>query len=582
MLLSAAKKKLPLAEVKRPLNPKSRLHLLQLLTQSSFSMSFEPAVEKLDLLLEQHSDPSLAYALAEGGTHTESQDAAFDTENGLKRGLKNRHLTMISLCGIIGPGILIGAGGALHNGGPAALIIGFGVVGILAFSVMQSLGELSTMYPSGGAFSTLCAKFVDPAFGAAVGWNYVIVWIAVLSNEYNATSSIMQFWGPQVPLYGYILIFWFFFLGIQFLGVEAFGEMEFWLALFKIGGLVAFYVFSIVYVSGGLPHQKAFGFEYWNNPGAFADGFKGVVSVFVFCSTFYSGTESVAIAASESRNPGVAVPSAIRQTFWRIIIIYMGVALFYGITVPWNDPNLMGSSRTLKSPITIAITRAGWSGAPHLVNAFILVTCISAVNSSIYIGSRSIINLANEGAAPRFLTYVTKRGVPAFAIILMNAFGFLSMMNVSTGAAEAYNYIVNLSGVSVFIVWGSINFAHLRFRRALKLQGVSTATLPYRGIWFPWLTYLGLFGNVFLGLIQGWSYFKPFDAGNFVDAYILLPVFVVIFLFVKVIKKTKWVDLATVDLDAGRRKDLDSEIETLTESAEPKAAWTWKRLFNWM
>ncbi|ODQ78335.1 hypothetical protein BABINDRAFT_65824 [Babjeviella inositovora NRRL Y-12698] len=541
-------------------------------------MLFERNLEKKAGSLDEALDSTHAASIV--------QQSAFDPDNGLKRGLKNRHVSLIALAGIIGPGILIGAGGALHSGGPASLIIGFGVVGILAFSVMQSLGELSTMYPSGGAFSTLCNKFVDPAFGAAVGWNYVIVWIAVLSNEYNSVSSIMQYWGPQVPLYGYILMFWALFMAFQFLGVEAFGELEFWLALFKIVGLITFYIFSIIYISGGLPHQKAFGFEYWNNPGAFADGFKGVVSVFVFCSTFYSGTESVAIAASESRNPSVAVPSAIRQTFWRILVIYMGVAVFYGVTVPWNDDNLMGSSRTLKSPITIALTRAGWGSSPHLVNAFILVTCISAVNSSIYIGSRSIINLANEGLAPKFLTYVNKRGVPVCAVVLMNLFGLLSLMNVSTGAANAYSYIVNLSGVSVFIVWGSINFAHLRFRRALKLQGVSTDILPYKAAWFPWLSYVGLFGNVFLGLIQGWSYFKPFDAGNFVDAYILLPVFVIIFFLIKLINKTKWVNLAEVDLDEGRRKDLDGvDAETLIDSegfdkAEKK--FTWKSLFSWM
>ena len=379
-----------------------------------------------------------------------------------------------------------------------------------------------------------------------------------MANEYNTTAAILQFWGPEVPLYGYILIFWFAFLAFQFLGVKTFGEFEYWLALFKIVILIAFYIFSIVYVSGGVKGQKAFGFHYWNDPGAFADGFKGVANVFVFASTFYSGTESIAVAASETRNPTKAIPTAIRQTFWRILFIYMGVAISYGMTVPYNDPTLNSGTKALKSPIAVALVRAGWGGGTHLVNAVILVTCISAINSSIYIGSRTIITLAHEGSAPSFLKRVNRQGVPYAAVILMNAFGLISLMNVKTGAANAYNYIVNLSGVAVFIVWGAVSFTHIRFRRAWTSQGRSPNELPFKSLWYPYNAWFGLAANVFLALVQGWSYFKPFDAGNFVDAYILLPVFFLLFAVLKIVNKTKWVKLDEVDLDDGRRHDLDS------------------------
>lgn len=474
----------------------------------------------------------------------------------LKRKLKNRHVSLLALAGIIGPGILIGASLALGNG-PASLIIGFGVIGLVAFAMMQSLGELSTLYPIGGAFSTLGNKFVDRAFGGTVGWYYVIVWVAVLANEYNTTASILQFWGPEVPLYGYILIFWVAFLAFQFLGVASFGEAEYWLALFKILGLVAFYLFSLIYMCGGVKGRPAFGFQYWNNPGAFNHGFKGVALTFVFASTFYAGTEAIAVAAAETRNPSRAIPKAIRQTFWRIILVYMGIAISYGVTVPYNDPALNSGTKTLKSPMTIAITRAGWNQAAHLVNAFILLSCISAINSSIYIGSRTIVNLAGEGAAPKFLSKVNKMGVPYNAVILMNLFGLISLMNINTGAAKAYGYIVNLLGVAVFVVWGSVCFLHIRFRKAWKLQGRTTDELPFKALWFPWLAWAGLLANIFLGLIQGWSYFKPFDAGNFVDAYILLPFFVILFIFLKIVNKTSFIKLEDIDLDDGRRKDLE-------------------------
>ncbi|KAK6462376.1 amino acid permease [Scheffersomyces coipomensis] len=442
----------------------------------------------------------------------------------LQRNLKDRHISLIALGSIIGPTILVGASLALSQGGPASLIIGFGVIGIICFIMMQSLGELATLYPTGGTFSTLGNKFVDKGYGLTVGWCYVIIWIAVLANEYNTVAAILQFWsGEKVPLYGYILIFWFVFLGFQFLGVGAFGEVEFWLTILKISGLVAFYIFSIVYVAGGIKNTPKFGFHYWNDPGAFATGFKGVANTFVFASTFYSGTEIVALTATESSNPARAIPRAIRQTFFRIIVIYMGIAVSYGMTVPYNDPNLSAGTKTLKSPMSIAIRRAGWDGGVHLVNTFILVTCISAINGSIYIGSRTIVNLANEGGAPKFFRNVNKRGVPYFAVILMNLFGLLSLMNIST---------------------------------AMKLQGRSLDELKYKGWGYPWLPIIGIGLNIFLGLIQGWSYFKPFDWRNFVDAYVLIPFFIFSYLFFKLIHRSKWVDLSQVDLDEGRREDL--------------------------
>lgn len=354
-----------------------------------------------------------------------NREDTFDPDSGVKRQLKDRHISLLALGGIIGPGCLIGAGNALAIGGPLALLLGFGIIGILAFIMMESIGEMITLYPSGGGFTTLTRRFHSDALSAVCGYAYAVVFFAVLANEYNTLSSIMQFWGPQVPLYGYILIFWAAFQVFQLLGVGAFGETEYWLAWFKILGLLTYYIFSIVYISGGVKNRPAFGFQYWNDPGALSNGFKGIANVFVFCSTFYSGTESVALAATESKNPRRAVPIAIRQTFWRILIVYLGISIFYGVTVPYNDENLNSATKVLKSPIAIAISRAGWPAGVHLVNAFILITCISAINGSLYIGSRTLTHLANEGLAPKLLAWTDRRGVPIPAITVFNALGLI-------------------------------------------------------------------------------------------------------------------------------------------------------------
>ncbi|KAJ8120521.1 hypothetical protein O1611_g10347 [Lasiodiplodia mahajangana] len=419
---------------------------------------------------------------------------------------------------------------------------------------------------------------VDPAFGAAVGWNYFIIWFAVLANEYNAVTSILSFWSDKVPIWGYFLLLWTAFLGFQFLGVETFGEAEFWLALLKLAGLIAYYIFAIVYASGGVIGADAIGFRYWHDPGPFVNGFAGVARVFVFCSTFYAGVESVAVAATETKNPSVAVPLAIRQVFWRIIFVYLGAAFFYGLTCPSNADGLInGTSRALKSPMTIAIQNAGWEGGVHLINAFILVTCISAINSSIYIASRTILFMAQDGKAPKFLGWTNRRGVPIPAITFANAFGALSLLNISAGAANAYTYIVNLSGVSTFLVWGSISFIHIRFRQAWQFQGYQVEDLPFKALWYPWNAWFGLFANIFLAFVQGWTTLAPFKAGDFVDAYILLPLFAIIYVAFKVWNRTRFWRLDEIDLQSGRRRDLE---DSKRSSADTESLPWWRRLWE--
>lgn len=223
----------------------------------------------------------------------------------------------------------------------------------------------------------------------------------------------------------------------------------------------------------------------------------------------------------------------------------------------------------------------------HLINAFIFITCLSAINSSIYIGSRTILYMAQSGKAPRILGRVNKWGVPVWAIFVTNAVGALSMMNISTGAKKAYGYIVNLSGVSTFIVWASICLIHIRFRQAWVAQNRDTSELPYKSLWYPYLAYFGLSANLFLAIVQGWTTLSPFDAGNFVDAYILLPLFGIIYGACKLYwgRRDQLKAVGEIDLDSGRRIDLDQKGSESRETEqiynESEKLPFWKKIWNW-
>ena len=167
--------------------------------------------------------------------------------------------------------------------------------------------------------------------------------------------------------------------------------------------------------------------------------------------------------------------------------------------------------------------------------------------------------------------------VPIPAIVVANATGALSMMNVSTGAAEAYQYIVNLSGVSTFLVWGSISFIHIRFRKAWKLQGYHVEDLPFVSLFYPYNAYFGVAANIILALIQGWQTLAPFDAGSFVDAYILLVLFPIIYFGYKLVFKTRLWRVEEIDLQFGRRRDLEEAKEIAKGELSEHKPW-WHRL----
>lgn len=241
-------------------------------------------------------------------------------------------------------------------------------------------------------------------------------------------------------------------MAFTFLGVYAFGEAEFWLSSLKLVFIVAFFICAILITSGVIGGQKI-GFEYYRNPGAFANGIRVVFEIFVFAALQYSGTEMVGLTAGESANPARDVPKAIRTIFWRILFIFVGGIFFINLCVPFDDPNLLSaSSKTARSPFVLAFTRVGVDIGAHLVNAVILVTIFSSINGGLYVGSRTLYGLAELGQAPKIFKWTNKRSVPVPALVFTNAVGFLSLLNLSSGAGAIYTWIVSITGVSTFIV----------------------------------------------------------------------------------------------------------------------------------
>lgn len=282
--------------------------------------------------------------------------------------------------------------------------------------------------------------------------------------------------------------------------------VEFVLSLIKIIAITGFIILGVVIDCGGVSTDPRgyIGAHYWHDPGAFRNGFKGFCSVFVTASFAFGGTELVGLCAAEAANPKKAIPAATRQVFWRITFFYVVGLFILGLVVPSDDPNLLNASgaNTKYSPFVIAINLAGIKGLPSVFNAVITISVLSVANSCSFGSTRTLQALALRGMAPKIFAYVDKAGRPIPCIILQLVFGLLAFINEATAGTTFFTWLLSLSGLANFFIWGSICLSHIRFRRGWALQGHSLNELPYKASFGVWGSYLGLFLNILCLIAQ--------------------------------------------------------------------------------
>ena len=298
---------------------------------------------------------------------------------------------MIAIGGAIGTGLFVGSGKVLLYGGPLGMLLSYCLTGLIVYFVMNSLGEVATSYPIGGGFASHASKFVDPALGFAVGWNYYFIYMLTLPAELIASANLLQFWWPALPKWIIVLCVLAVIITINMCGVAWFGEVEFVLSTVKVVALLAFIVLAIIVL-----FIEQIGFSNYmmeeENP---LFGPKGIAGFFqILATTFfaYSGTELVSISAQDAENPRESVPKAIKSTFWRITLFYTTTVFLIGLLVSQSDEKL-NRADLLSSPFVIAIEMAKIPSAADIINGVIFIAVLSAANSCLYATSRTLQGL---------------------------------------------------------------------------------------------------------------------------------------------------------------------------------------------
>ncbi|MDU0312529.1 amino acid permease [Phycicoccus sp. M110.8] len=401
----------------------------------------------------------------------------------LKAGLKPRHITMISIAGVIGAGLFVGSANAIATAGPAVLIA-YALAGTLVVLVMRMLGEMATAQPDTGSFSTYADRSLGRWAGFSIGWLYWWFWVIVIPVEATAGALILGDWFPAVPQWLFALVITGLLVGTNLFSVGNYGEFEFWFALVKVIAIVLFIGLGVLAMLGVLPGSKSSGVGHlWQDGGFLPNGLGAVFAAMLITMFTFMGTEIVTIAAAESPNPEAGIRKAVNSVIWRISLFYLGSIFVVVALVPWNAKGLAAEG---SGSYQYTLERMGLGSLTTVLEFVILTAVASCLNSALYTASRMAFSLSTRGDAPAAWSRTTERGVPAWAILASSVVGFLGVIGNYLLPEKIFGYLLASSGAIALFVYLVIALSQLRMRRQLDAEGHSPAVRMWL---YPALTY---------------------------------------------------------------------------------------------
>jgi amino acid transporter len=244
----------------------------------------------------------------------------------------------------------------------------------------------------------------------------------------------------------------------------------------------------------------------------------------------YLGTELIGVTVGEAQNPRKTIPRAIKLTFYRILFFYCLSVFFLGMLVPYDSERLAFANKTTAkasaSPFVLAIRLAGIKHLPGILNACILLFTFSASNSDLYIASRTLYGLAEQGHAPKIFRWTDKRGVPVPALALSALFCCTAFMNAAKSGTTVFGYFVNMTTIFGLLSWISLLVSHIFFVRARNAQGITKDQMAYTAPLGLIGSYVALFFCCLIALTKNFNVFTKgkygnFDTTNFITGYIV-------------------------------------------------------------
>ena len=394
-----------------------------------------------------------------------------ETENGMVRGLQNRHVQLIAIAGTIGTGLFLGAGRSLSLTGPSIILV-YMLTGAFMYLMMRAIGEMLYMDPDQHTFINFITKYLGKGWGYFSGWSYWVSLVFLGMAEITAVSNYVQLWFPNWPAWQIQIIFLALLSCVNLIAVKVFGEVEFWFGMIKIVTILALIVTGIFMVTTNFetPAGHASLTNITNGFQMFPNGWVKFVMAFQMVFFAYQAIEFVGITTSETANPRQVLPKAIKEIPIRIVIFYVGALLAIMAIFPWQQLPVN------KSPFVTVFQMVGIKWAAGLINFVVLTAAASSLNSTLYSTGRHLYQIAKETPNSKVmnrlkLNSLSRMGIPSRAIIFSAIVVAVSaFINILPGVSDAFALITASSSGVYIAIYILTMLAHLKYRKSKEFM----------------------------------------------------------------------------------------------------------------
>ncbi len=391
--------------------------------------------------------------------------------------------------------------------------------------IMRQLGEMIVHEPVTGSFSYFAFKYWGKFSGFLTGWNYWILYILVAMTELTAIGKYINYWWPEIPAWVSVFFFFVVVTLANLANVKLYAESEFWLSMIKVLAIIAMIIFGVYLLMTADMDSTVSISNLWSHGGFFPNGFEGLFYMLAFMMFAFGGIELISMAAAETENPDQNIPKAINQIVLRVFLFYICSLAILLSLVPWNQLNLGDLEH---SPFVMIFSQMGIGWAAHLLNFIILTASLSVCNSGMYANSRMLLGLAEQGNAPQVFKQLNKQGIPILAVLFSALLIFGCVLLNYFLPEKALSYLIYIVVAAAVLNWMMISLIHLKFRKAMKKQGIKS---KFPAVCAPFTNYLVLAFMLMLLYIM-WTQ-------GFMLSVLMLPVWIaVLFVLFKMMNKT--------------------------------------------
>jgi L-asparagine transporter-like permease len=420
-------------------------------------------------------------------TDQQGADIARETHSsqveGLHRSLSQRQLSMMAIGGAIGVGLFLGSSVTIRLAGPGVILsylLGAGIALIMSYV----LAEMAVVQPVAGAFGVYADTYLNRWAGFSVRATYGAAQIIAIGAEVTAAAIYISFWFPNVPQWIWVVSISAALVAVNAMQVNRLGEFEYWFAMIKVAAILAFILIGI-YLIFGHGSRGATGWANLTQHGGFLPaGWTGVWLALTITLTSYMGVEIIAVTAGEAEHPEVTIPRAMRNIVWRLILFYVAAIAIMVAMVPWNETS--SSSTVSGSPFVTAFVAIRLPFAAAIMNFVVLTAALSSVNTNLYLSTRMLYSLGQEGYVPRWMGKVSRNGVPHLALLASTAGIIAAILLAIFAPKNAFLMLYGAAVAGMLFVWFVILRTHLRFRQALTREQL--LSLPMRLRAHPFFT----------------------------------------------------------------------------------------------